>query len=358
MNNYPNYPNYNGYSPDIAYQGYAAVQTDSRPIVPDPVEKKNIKKHLAGTFTFALLHNAGSFVLALVAFTMLTVMGYEFRTTADGTDIVDWVYGLAGTLPSIIMCTVLFISDKSINKYRLDDYVRTDKLSPSFLVGFLCVLGAGYLACILIQSGVMSLFALFDYSPLSEDYYTETDLTPAYLAQEFLTAVILAPICEEIMYRGVIMRRLSNVSQTYAIFVSAFFFGAMHGNLLQLILGFVIGVIFAYADLKANSLIPSIIGHMLVNLTATSSSFFEYFFNEDVADTAFMITVIVWGVIGIIALLIMIFSGKIKIPQNLKYHKNRTTPIALTCISFYLNLVLYIIFIIKAMGPLTEKMKD
>lgn len=80
--------------------------------------------------------------------------------------------------------------------------------------------------------------------------------------------VIIAPVTEEILYRGMILRNLSVVNTRFAIVASALMFGLMHGNLMQCIIGFLIGLLFAAATIKAQSIWPAIIGHMTINANA------------------------------------------------------------------------------------------
>ena len=69
------------------------------------------------------------------------------------------------------------------------------------------------------------------------------------------------------------MKTFSKVSQRFGIFISAFFFGIMHGNVAQFILAFLVGIFMGYLDVKHNSLIPSICVHFAINLMSTASGF-------------------------------------------------------------------------------------
>ena len=61
-----------------------------------------------------------------------------------------------------------------------------------------------------------------------------------------LSVIILAPICEEVLFRGVLYSYLKkHMKMSYAIILQSFLFALSHGNLLQGLYAFVIGVIFA-----------------------------------------------------------------------------------------------------------------
>ena len=80
---------------------------------------------------------------------------------------------------------------------------------------------------------------------------------------------ILGPILEEILYRGVILQGLKQYNKRMAVWISALIFGLMHQNYQQFILGFLIGLALGIITLKSNSLIPSIITHIIVNTSAS-----------------------------------------------------------------------------------------
>lgn len=81
-----------------------------------------------------------------------------------------------------------------------------------------------------------------------------------------LYLVIIAPISEEIVFRGLILKTLSPFGKRNAVVISALLFALMHKNIPQAVGAFAIGIIFATVDTKANSIVPSIIMHSLNNL--------------------------------------------------------------------------------------------
>lgn len=86
-----------------------------------------------------------------------------------------------------------------------------------------------------------------------------------------IMAVIMAPIFEEIVFRGIIMKGLLNkgTDPKYAIWISALIFGLIHGNPWQFVgatlLGFVLGLVYY----KTKSLLLPILLHAFNNLVST-----------------------------------------------------------------------------------------
>lgn len=81
-----------------------------------------------------------------------------------------------------------------------------------------------------------------------------------------LYLVVVAPISEEIVFRGLILKALSPFGKKNAIILSAVLFALMHKNIPQAVGAFAIGILFATVDTKANSIVPSIIMHSLNNM--------------------------------------------------------------------------------------------
>lgn len=81
----------------------------------------------------------------------------------------------------------------------------------------------------------------------------------------FLYASILAPLSEELLFRGYILRKLQPFGKRFAVLCSAILFGLFHGNLLQTPYAFLMGLILGYMAVEY-SLIWSILLHMFNNL--------------------------------------------------------------------------------------------
>jgi len=80
---------------------------------------------------------------------------------------------------------------------------------------------------------------------------------------------LAAPLAEEVIFRGVLARTLATkLHAGLAIAISALAFGAFHLNLAQGIPAAVLGAAFAFITLRADSILPTIVGHALNNLFA------------------------------------------------------------------------------------------
>ncbi|RIU86184.1 CPBP family intramembrane glutamic endopeptidase [Candidatus Karelsulcia muelleri] len=82
------------------------------------------------------------------------------------------------------------------------------------------------------------------------------------------TITLLAPFCEEILFRGIILNGLLNNNQYLAILFSSFLFGFIHMNTLQFINGLIIGNIIGVSLVTTFSIKKCIIIHIINNIIA------------------------------------------------------------------------------------------
>lgn len=87
----------------------------------------------------------------------------------------------------------------------------------------------------------------------------------------FVIAIfVIAPVAEEITFRGLIMTKLRKVfSAPIAILVSALLFGLIHfmaGGVVTVIHAFLGGLIFALVYEKTQSILPAIVAHFFANI--------------------------------------------------------------------------------------------
>lgn len=80
-----------------------------------------------------------------------------------------------------------------------------------------------------------------------------------------VSAVILAPIMEELIFRKLVLDRLAGYGPAVAMSVSALVFGLAHGNFYQFFYAFLLGLIFAYIYLRTGKVRYSMMLHMMVN---------------------------------------------------------------------------------------------
>ena len=109
-----------------------------------------------------------------------------------------------------------------------------------------------------------------------------------------LAVVVAAPVVEEIVFRGLIMTRLSQAMPGWlAVLVSAAIFGACHRHPVWFGYAFVLGSVFGFMDLRAGSIWPSSLGHIVFN---SFSQIITVLPETDEAEIMFMVVLLVLAV--------------------------------------------------------------
>ena len=88
----------------------------------------------------------------------------------------------------------------------------------------------------------------------------------------FFTVGVIAPICEEIIYRHLLLKPLRRYGDLQAVIITSVLFGFFHGNMTQFLYTTMVGFILGVAAVRANSVTPAIIIHMLNNIYVVFNS--------------------------------------------------------------------------------------
>jgi membrane protease YdiL (CAAX protease family) len=100
----------------------------------------------------------------------------------------------------------------------------------------------------------------------------ETSIGSANILLSLISAVILAPLVEEVVMRGMLFRwfEKTNIKPWALIILSGLFFGIWHLNLIQGVFTTVIGIVYALAFMMTKSLWVPLVMHFSNNAFATA----------------------------------------------------------------------------------------
>lgn len=168
-----------------------------------------------------------------------------------------WALSMTGIAACI--CLPFLIRMYSRDKARL--IIRQPEISP---LCYICIPVLGMCSCFLLN-GILSVSGLTEL--LSEGYeQTAEAIYTQELWQQYLVAAVLIPCMEEMIFRGLIFRRM----RTYSIFslaalVSAVLFGIYHMNLLQFLYATCLGLLLAYVYEQFRTILAPILLHATAN---------------------------------------------------------------------------------------------
>ena len=236
-----------------------------------------------------------SIVAMCIYATMETLsMGQINDFNAAYTEIMDntmnWYYKYAlyfTALRCAIIIPIYFIMMRKEKKRELSEgtYVHYEKINKAWL---LVIIPLGVLACVGFNNLVMMIAELaqsfinyiIDSFSLGIEYdifesFDETSniIYSGGIVLQIITTCIGAPFAEELLFRGLIHRRLRKVLNVVpAMIISSLLFGIIHGNIIQGIYATLIGLICAFVYEKFKSLWAPIILHASANSLAVIST--------------------------------------------------------------------------------------
>lgn len=155
---------------------------------------------------------------------------------------------------------------------------------------------------VLIQLA-FSMFGIDLVSPTSESI-NESAVTVSM----WLYIGLIGPICEEVMFRGVLMKELKPLGKNFAIFTSALAFGLFHDDLVQGVFAFLLGLILGFVAMEY-SLVWAIALHIFNN--AVLSGFVDTFLAGFLSDSGYMVYTVVLALAGVIgSIIIFVLYGR------------------------------------------------
>ncbi|MDP1580798.1 MAG: CPBP family intramembrane metalloprotease [Candidatus Didemnitutus sp.] len=151
--------------------------------------------------------------------------------------------------------------------------VPARKLSPTSLVKHSVITLLLVLPTLtLISLGWTALLRAFDFPDAPQDLIEVFGnvQSPLVLAAMLIVACVIAPLNEELLFRGVIFRFCrQRFGRGIALVVSGVLFGALHGNLAGFVPLAVFGAALAIAYEQSGDLRVSIVAHALFNFNTT-----------------------------------------------------------------------------------------
>lgn len=130
------------------------------------------------------------------------------------------------------------------------------------LLCFIMAVGLMYLGNIVSQL-IMGLINIIRMNPSTNPI--ENMVMNSNLVMNIVFVVFLAPVIEELLFRKLLLDRISVYGDGIAVFVSGFMFGLFHGNLYQFLYAFLLGLVFAYVYVKTRKIGITIGLHIAIN---------------------------------------------------------------------------------------------
>ncbi len=166
------------------------------------------------------------------------------------------------TFPTYILLMKL-IPDNKLEHGEKQKKAYTIK---EIIVLLVICLSATYLASIVTQMFNLIIMSITK-QPISNNL--NDIIMSSDIVFTFIMTCILAPIIEEIMFRKIMLNKLSLFGEHSAATISALTFALYHANFQQFLYAFLLGLIFSYITIKSGTILYAIILHAMVNFTGS-----------------------------------------------------------------------------------------
>ena len=169
-----------------------------------------------------------------------------------------WGYFLAAGFGFVL----LWIWKGSRFTFR-DIYTKGKPMKFKDLMAILCIFMTAQLLFQIVTTIIELILNIFGLSAMAA--LEAATLSGVDSFSMFLYAGLLAPIAEEILFRGLILRNLLPYGKKIAVFISALLFGLYHGNIVQTPFAFAVGLVLGYVAVEY-SIVWAMALHMFNNL--------------------------------------------------------------------------------------------
>ena len=316
---------------------------------PDIDEKRAIRRFYNIGGAAVILELAVALILtnALVfisSFVIMSVNDMSFSEYMNTNSVAKYINDSA-IAPSITLLSYLFSNllaffvGMKLIKQKPMSLFKTTGYGWKHLIGYFFIVCFMQVVAVYIVDFISSLMPNADVVGTSDTLFSYA--SDKSLAVSLMYACIVAPITEELFYRGFVMKAFSRVSQRFGIIMSALFFALGHGNISQFCLTLLMGLFMGYIDIKHNSVIPTIIVHLANNVMVSVRSVVEMYASDvlDMYDIIYSYALIAAAATGLV--LLIIFCKRNTFPKATIKQQMRCKNLFLTSPAAIIALIIY-----------------
>ena len=258
-----------------------------------------------------LLYMGVQVVVTLVyVFAAAIFYGFELAISGKGAQAEELTEAILSRIdfkvPIILSAFVAFLIMFAIlrKEWNANRLWNLKHFGPAVLF----CLGLGF-AMNIFTSCVLNLLPVREYSsPLD-------NVMGSNAVFDFLAFALFAPVLEEIVFRGIVQKRLTKTMNLHgAVFLQAFIFGFIHLDPIQSIYAFVLGVIIGYVYCWFDSIWFASAIHVAFNGTTV---LLLYTFGDSEVNLPYFLAVsVVLFAVSIVSL--KVFAGNIKSIRSIR----------------------------------------
>ena len=135
--------------------------------------------------------------------------------------------------------------------------------------------------CLCLAIGINIVFASLGLLQVADYKEAADNLYSVGLGAGLLLYGIFSPLAEELVFRGILFTQGKTLMKpAYAAILSAVLFGLYHGNSIQMVYSFALGLVLAYAYHYSGQFIVPVVLHAIINVIVYVSSNLGMFYDD------------------------------------------------------------------------------
>ena len=257
-----------------------------------------MKRESAGLWVWRMIYPILIFIGVDTFLTMIIMYGYMFKELAAMQFVVDadnikilvertmnYLYSIAlysTIIRSAVLIPIYYLfmrkdvkKDKLYDRYR--EYTPCNKAWMLILpvIGITAALGFNNLVMMIVsmlQEAINYILEMLTNGDYILDFFetfneSANTIYNGNIFVQIIATSVCAPLVEELLFRGVLYKRMrTRLKVVPSMLISSAIFGIIHGNLVQFIYAFLIGMILSFVYEKFKNIWAPIILHAGANL--------------------------------------------------------------------------------------------
>ena len=267
---------------------------------------ENVKMYskLCSKIGFALLIFYAAFTLGTFAVAVFSVIA-EKIVGAFTSDVMYEIF--AAIVYFFSFSGAAFILRRSTKDLPCSRLIYTSfKLNKWIVMSIVAIIAVNFTLAYLNTVMITSLspsFASSAASSGSEVASRPMAQTALFFILSIISTAIVPAVCEEYLFRGAILTNLMPFGKTVAIIASAFLFGLMHQNPLQILYTTLMGIVIGCVYVKTKSIWVCMIIHFSNNLITVLEEYLPLLTGLKWIDDILNLLIMVSGAIALVVLL-------------------------------------------------------
>lgn len=284
----------------------------------------------------SVIHDAGSFSLKTFI---------SFLNQSDNSDLINNIFYALSYFSYMFIAFIIISAVLRQNPLKVIPIkVRHSKLIfPAIVIGlFFSVIGE-------LFSGYFGWLLQLVHLRIELPQFSFPNNTPALIVY-FIEISVLAPICEEAIFRGMIMQNLRRYGNFFAVLVSSLMFGILHGNLEQTPFAFIVGIALGITVIETGSIFVSMLLHCCINTISIVFSAISCYGGDGLSNRIYAAYVIFICALAAISVIVLKEKHAFKNVKKRYFSDSMPVPQAFTTFITTPGFIVFLVFYILIMA--------